>query len=428
MVIAGGFSCQKNRSDKNRLYSPFGRKLKQSRGRAPTEHPFDVIVAGLGAMGSAAAYHLARHGAKVLGLEARTIAHDEGSSHGESRIIRQAYFEDPAYVPLVQRAYRLWEELEAESSRNLLTITGGLAIGTPHSTLVTGCLRSARMHGLAHELLDRATMKRRFPQFVLAPEEVAFYEPMVGYLKPEDCIREHLRCAARRGADLRFEEPVLSWAAAESGEGVSVVTAKETYRAKSLVLCAGPWTTEILTSEIVPGLALPLTVVRRVMFWLRPAAQQSAFDTEVFPIFLWEPGQGPFFYGFPRLDPSGDPKVAIHCGIEDEPCTPSTIDRRIRPRDEAAIRSALESRIPALNGGIARAATCMYTMTPDAHFVIDAHPRYPQVVIATGFSGHGFKFSPAVGEILCDLALTRSTSSDIALFAASRFREPASGE
>jgi sarcosine oxidase len=393
------------------------------------EHTFDVVVAGLGAMGSAAAYHLARRGAKVLGLEARTIAHDQGSSHGESRIIRQAYFEHPAYVPLVQRAYRLWEELEAECAQNLLTITGGLAIGTPHSALVTGCLASARTHGLAHELLDVAEMKRRFPQFSLAPDEVAFYESKVGYLRPEDCIRQHLGGAARRRADLRFEEPILSWTASESGEGVTVVTANQTYRAKSLVLCAGPWTreiwtSEIWTSEIAPVLTVPLTVVRRVMFWLRPAAQSAAFDQKVFPIFLWEPEQGPFFYGIPRIDPTGEPKAAIHWGAEAEGdlCTPSTIDRAIHPRDEAAIRSALASRIPAMNGDIARAATCMYTMTPDAHFVIDAHPRYPQVVIAAGFSGHGFKFSPAVGEILSDLALTRNTSSDIALFSASRSR------
>ena len=382
------------------------------------EAPFDAIVAGLGAMGSAAAYHLARRGMKVLGLEARTIAHDQGSSHGESRIIRQAYFEHPAYVPLVHRAYQLWRELEAESGQSLLTITGGLAIGAPSSSLVTGCLKSARLHGLSHELLDAAELRQRFPQFVLDDDEVAVYESQAGYLRPEECIRQHLRCAEQRGADLHFEEPILSWTASASGGCVTVVTRQQTYRAQSLVLTAGPW-----SNEIIPGFSIPLAVVRRVMFWFQPASQPYAFDPGVFPIFLWEPERGPFFYGLPRVDPAGNPKAAIHWGdeVDDDACTPSTIDRTIHPRDESRIRSALARRIPALNGGIARAAACMYTMTPDAHFVIDMHPQFPQVPIAAGFSGHGFKFSSVVGEILTDLALTRRTSSDIALFAASRF-------
>ncbi len=376
---------------------------------------FDVIVVGLGAMGSSAAYHLAKRGAKVLGLEARTAAHDKGSSHGESRIIRQAYFEDPAYVPLVLRAYELWEELEAESTEDLLNITGGVAIGSLESGLVKGCLKSAHTYGLAHDLFNANEMKRRFPQFALAEDEVAFHEEKAGYLRPEECIKQHLWCASRRGADLHFEEPVVSWAASESGEGVSVITENRSYQAKSLVLSVGPW-----MNELVPDLPVPLRVSRRVMFWLRPTAQHSAFDKKAFPIFLWKPDQSPLFYGFPRIDETGDPKVAIHSGDED--CTPSTIDRSIHPRDVAAIRSAIEFRIPALNGEVSRAVTCMYTMTPDEHFIIDAHPRHPQVIIAAGFSGHGFKFSSVFGEILSDLATTRNTSSDIGLFSCSRVR------
>lgn len=375
----------------------------------------DVIVAGLGAMGSSAVYHLAKRGAKVLGLEARTAAHDQGSSHGESRIIRQAYFEDPAYVPLVLRAYELWQELEAESTEELLNITGGVAIGSLQSGLITGCLKSAHTHGLAYELFHASEMKRRFPQFALAKDEVAFHEEKAGYLRAEECIKQHLRCASRRGADLHFEEPILSWTASESGEGVSVVTENRTYQARCLVLTVGPW-----MNEFVPDLPVPLTVSRRVVLWVRPTAQPSAFDRGTFPIFLWEPEQGPLFYGFPRIDVTGDPKIAIHSGGED--CTPSTIDRRIHPRDVAAIRSAIEFRIPALNGEVSRAITCMYTMTPDQHFIIDAHPQYSQVSIAAGFSGHGFKFSSVVGEILADLAMTRHTASDITLFAGSRFR------
>jgi sarcosine oxidase len=379
------------------------------------ERTFDVIVVGLGAMGSSAVYHLAKRGAKVLGLEARTPAHDQGSSHGESRIIRQAYFENPAYVPLVLRAYELWEELEAESSQDLLNITGGVAIGSAQSGLITGCLKSADAYGLAHELFDAKQMKRRFPQFVLANDEVAFHEPNAGFLRPEECIKQHLQCASRRGANLHFKEPILSWTAAESGQGVSVVTDRQTYHADSLVLSVGAW-----TSELVPRLSIPLTVSRRVMFWLHPTSQRSSFSKNAFPIFLWEPSQGPLFYGFPRVDEMSDPKVAIHWGGEE--CTPSTIDRNIHPQDIAAIRSSIEHRIPELNGEVSRAVTCMYTTTPDEHFIIDAHPGHPQVSIAAGFSGHGFKFSSVVGEILADLALTRNTSNDIALFSGSRVR------
>jgi sarcosine oxidase len=377
------------------------------------EGGFDVIVVGLGAMGSSAAYHLAKRGAKVLGLEAFSPAHDKGSSHGESRIIRQAYFEDPAYVPLVRRAYQLWEELEAESHQELLNITGGLGIGLPQSKIVSGCLESARTHGLNYDILNPIEMRRRFPQFVLSENEVAFYEKKAGYLRPEECIKQHLECALTRGADLRFDEPMLSWTASESGNGVTVVTKKNTYWARALVIAAGPW-----MSELVPSLLISLTVLRKVMFWLNPVSQHASFDKSVFPIFLWEPAEGPLFYGFPRTRETGDPKVAIHSGGED--CTPSTIDRNIHPSDEAAIRSAIKLRIPALNGEVSRAVTCMYTMTSDEHFIIDLHPRHPQVSIAAGFSGHGFKFSSVVGEILCELALSRQTSSDIALFSVFR--------
>jgi sarcosine oxidase len=367
-------------------------------------------------MGSATAYQLTKRGAKVLGLEAFTPAHDKGSSHGESRIIRQAYFEDPAYVPLVLRAYELWDQLQEESNEDLLTITGGVAIGPTKGALVAGCLRSAKQYGLGHALIDGKEMQRRFPQFALTEDEVAFYEEKAGYLKPEECIRQHLRGASKRGADLRFEEPVLSWTASQEGDGVSVTTEKETYNAKSLVISVGPW-----FAELVSDVSMPVVVSRRVLFWLKPLYESSNFDRGVFPIFLWEPEGSPLFYGLPRISEDGSPKVGIHSG--NETCTPSTIDRRINPRDESAIRSAIGTRIPSLNGEVSHATTCMYTMTPDEHFIVDTHPDHPQVILAAGFSGHGFKFSSVVGEILCDLAMTRETSTDIRIFSGSRFRK-----
>lgn len=379
------------------------------------ESAFDAIVVGLGAMGSAAAYHLSKKHAKILGLEAFTPAHDQGSSHGETRIIRQAYFEDPAYVPLVLKAYELWNQLEEECSEHLLSITGGLAIGPADGKLVRGCLKSASKYGLEHELIDSRKVQHRFPQFELADNEVAVYEVNAGYLRPEECIRQHLKCAMKHGADLRFEERVLSWTASESGDGVTVTTEKETYRARSLVITVGPW-----FAEFVAGASMPVAVTRRVVFWLKPQGDASAFSGKVFPIFLWEPEGGPFFYGIPRINETGYPKVAIHSAGEE--CTPSTIDRAIHERDELAVRSAIGSRIPMLNGEVYRATTCMYTMTADEHFVIDSHRDYPQVILAAGFSGHGFKFSPVVGEILSELATTGNTSSDITLFSGDRFR------
>ena len=243
---------------------------------------------------------------------------------------------------------------------------------------------------------------------------MAFYEERAGYLKPEECISQHLRLATKWGADLRFEEPVLSWMASHSGDGITVTTEKQTYQASSLVLSVGSW-----FAEVVTGLSIPVAVSRRVMFWFKPVRDAAAFDAGAFPIFLWAPERGPLFYGFPRIGEASNPKVAIHS--EGDECTPSTIDRVIHPRDELAIRSAIESRIPALNGEVIHASTCMYTMTPDEHFIVDAHPDFPQVSLAAGFSGHGFKFSSVVGEILSELATTRTISSDISLFSGSRF-------
>lgn len=376
---------------------------------------FDVIVVGLGAMGSAAAYHLAGNNKTVLGLEAFGPAHDRGSSHGESRIIRQAYYENPAYVPLVLRAYELWDQLQKDSGRELLSITGGLAIGPERGALVSGCLRSARKYDLPHELLDSHQMRSRFPQFSLAGEEIAFHEEKAGILRPEECIRQHLRGAADRGATLNFEEPIVSWSASTQGEGVTVRTHRQSYSARSLVLSVGPW-----FAELAPAAPIPVVVTRHVMFWFKPIRQEATFDRGAFPVFLWEPEDGPFIYGFPRLSNETHPKVAIHSGKEI--CSPSSIDRTIHSGDEAAIRAAIRERIPALNGEVSHSATCMYTMTPDEHFVIDRHPNYPQVVIAAGFSGHGFKFSAVVGEILCDLATARETRFDISLFSGQRFQ------
>ncbi|WP_041258941.1 N-methyl-L-tryptophan oxidase [Pseudofrankia inefficax] len=369
---------------------------------------YDVIVAGLGGMGSSAAYHLAARGRRVLGLERFGPAHDQGASHGGSRITRQSYFEDPAYVPLLLRAYELWDKLARDSGRDLITLTGGLMAGRPDSVVVAGSLRSAREWGLPHELLDAAEIRRRYPLFRPEPDEVALYEDKAGLVRPEATVEANLALAAGLGAELRFHEPVVSWSA--DGAGVAVRTAAGTYRADALVVCPGPW-----ASRLLADLGLPLVVERHVQFWFAPRGGVEPFLPARQPIYIWEQSAGIQVYGFPALDgPDGGVKVAFF--RRGEVTTPDTIDRAIRPREIEDMAAHLEARLPDAAGRFLRAKACMYTNTPDEHFVIARHPAHERVTVACGFSGHGFKFVPVVGEILADLALTGSTPHPIALF------------
>ncbi|HEU5088969.1 MAG TPA: N-methyl-L-tryptophan oxidase, partial [Roseiflexaceae bacterium] len=242
---------------------------------------FDVIVLGLGGMGSATAYQLAKRGQRVLGLERFGPAHANGSSHGKSRIIRQAYFEDPAYVPLLLRAYELWEETEREAGEELLTITGGLMIGSPTSRTISGSLRSAQQHGLYHEMLDAADIRRRYPPLRPEPGVVALYERKAGFLRPEASVAAHLRLAERYGAELHFDEPALSWEARP--DGVRVSTARGVYEASRLVVSVGPWAPEILAD-----LGLPLVIERNVLVWFEPIGGREPFLPDRFPIYIWE--------------------------------------------------------------------------------------------------------------------------------------------
>ena len=372
---------------------------------------YDVIVIGLGAMGSATAYHLARRGRRVLGLDAHPRGHALGSSHGRSRIIREAYFEAPAYVPLVQRAYALWRELEAESGRDLLAITGGLNIGPPDGDFVAGSLASARQHGLPYEYLTPGDVAARFPGFRLTDDLVAVYEPRAGILKPEECVGAHLDLAARHGAELRHEEPVRGWAA--DGEGVRVETARGVYTGDRLVLTTGPW-----ASELLADLGLPLEVWRVVNAHFAPS-QHELYAPERCPIYLLEVPEGDY-YGFPAL-----PDEGVKIGRHDlrDVCTPQTIRREVDPGEVEALRAILDRYLPGASGPVLWTLTCMYTITPDRHFVLDRHPHYPQVVYGCGFSGHGFKFASAIGEVLADLALEGVTRHPIDFLSAGRFAQ-----
>jgi sarcosine oxidase len=366
---------------------------------------YDVAVVGLGAMGSHTALELATRGRRVLGIDRHRPPHTLGSTHGRTRIIREAYFEEPLYVPIVQRAYDLWRRLEERSGARLLTVTGGLMLGASDSEVVVGARASAIEHDLPYEELSARQVRERFPAYAVPDEHEAILEPRAGFLEPEAAVEATLALAAAAGAELRFDEPVREL------EGNALRTARGTYVADRVVVAAGPW-----LPELVPGLAALFTAARQPLLWLDPQ-EPALFTPERFPVFVWEWKPGWAFYGFPDV---GDGfKVAVH--HHGEATTPDAVDRRLRPDDEEAIRELVRRFFPAGDGELREFAVCLYTNTPDEHFVIDRLPDDERVLVASPCSGHGFKFAPAVGEILADLATGESPRFDLAPFALRRF-------
>lgn len=376
---------------------------------------FDVVIVGLGGMGSAAAAHVAGRGRRVLGVERFAPVHALGSSHGESRIVRQAYFEHPDYVPLARRSYELWDELGALRRRPLLHRIGGLWLGAASSPVVTGARLSARRWSLPHEHLDSAAAAARYPQFRLDAGEEAVYEPAAGWVSPEEGVRAHLDVAAEAGAELRFEASVTGWDRA--GDGVVVEVDGERVGADRLVLAAGAWTAKVL------GPVLPLRPVRCVVGFFEPRGDGAAFGPGRFPVYVFETSPGDAIYGFPETAPGRGAKVGFHYRGTD--VDPDHIERAVSTAEIESLRAVLADRIPDLAGPCLDANVCMYTMTPDEHFVLGLLPGSDgRVVVAAGFSGHGFKFTPVIGEVLADLATTGTTSHPVGFLAPERFGPP----
>ena len=369
---------------------------------------YDVAVAGLGSMGSMAAWILASRGHRVIGFDRFRPPHASSSHVGLSRIIREAYYEQPYYIPVVQRAYELWSELERISGARIYQRTGGLMLGEAASAIAGGAHRNAIVQGVSCEVLKADAVRQRFPQFSLPDDHIGVFEERAGILAPEVAIEAALGAAQQAGADLRFNEPVVDWS---TGDAIRVRTPSGEYEADRLILAGGAWMANGLAR-----IATPLAVARQVLFWFEPQAGRAAFHPSRFPVFLWQWTEGHSIYGFP--DQGEGLKVAIH--HEGRTVDPDTLDRTVQPGEEAPLVEILKQYLPGGVGPITRSAVCMYTNTRDEDFILDFHPEDRRVVLASPCSGHGFKFSPAVGEIVADLATTGSSRFDLSPFRADR--------
>ena len=371
---------------------------------------FDVGIVGLGAMGSAAMHYLSQEGLSVIGFDRFHPPHNLGSSHGHSRVIREAYFEDPLYVPLVKRAYELWSELEEQSGKELFLQTGGLMMGKPDSIIVSGAKESADVHGLPYQLISANEIRERYPMYEITDETIAVWEPRAGILYPEKCIELFLGKAAEQGAETHTSEAVVAWRKIDSA--IEITTKESKYSVGKLILSVGPW-----MSKLIPDLNISLQTDRQLLFWFEAAQNQADFKPENFPIFIWEYEDEKFFYGFPDLGTGI--KVAPH--YQGTQCDPESIERDVSEDEIEAIRSVLSRFLPDANGKLLSSAVCMYTNTEDLHFIIDQHPENDKVWIVSPCSGHGFKFAPAIGEILTNWITTGRSPFKHKLFRLDRF-------
>lgn len=370
----------------------------------------DVIVIGIGGMGSAVAYHLARRGARVLGLERFDIPHAMGSSHGVNRIIRRTYYEHPDYVPLLERAFALWRDLERAMGERVLHVTGAIDAGPEQSQTFAGSLAACLRYGLTHEVLTAAEVTSRFPAYHLPDGTMGVFQPDGGFVASETAIVAHVRGAQAAGARIQARERVLSWMV-EAGR-VVVETERATYEAGRLVLSAGPW-----MPELVPMLRRFAVPERQVLGWFQPI-RPALFTPERFPVFNVTVEEGDF-YGFPVFGIPGF-KFGRHHHLG-EATSADACAREPRPEDEAMLRAFAERYFPDGAGPVMSLKTCLYTNAPDEHFLIDAHPDHPEVLLLSPCSGHGYKFCSVIGEIAADLVMEGGTRHDTNLFKLDRF-------
>jgi sarcosine oxidase len=376
---------------------------------------FDQIVIGAGGMGSAAIYELSRRGQRVLGLEQHTVPHELGSSAGGTRIFRFAYFEHPSYVPLMRLSFARWQALERDCGERLVTITGGLDIGLAAGRVVRGAKAACAVHGLAHEVLRPSELERRHPAWRVPEDFEAVYQPDAGFLVADRAIAAHVTLARRLGAEVREGEVVRAWRAV--GDRVEVETARGLYEAGALVVAAGAWSGKVLTDYGFGRLAVP---ERQVVGWFGAGSETGGqmFAPERFPVFILDCPERGVFYGFPERAAGEGVKVGrFHHRLET--VDPDAVDRRIVPEDEALLRN-IGRYLAAPMGAQVGAKTCMFVNSPDEHFIVDRLPQHPNVVVAAGFSGHGYKFCSGIGEILADLAMHGRSPHDTGLFSLAR--------
>jgi sarcosine oxidase len=380
---------------------------------------YDVIVVGVGAMGASACWRLARRGARVLGLEQFAIGHSLGSSGGHTRMIRLAYYEHPDYVPLLRRAYALWDELEAVSGERVLFRTGGVYMGRDGGEVVGGALSAARLHGLAHERLSRGEILARWPGFGLPEEFAGVYEPEAGFVLSEKAVGVFARVAMEAGAVVRGHEAVVE--IRDEGSGVRVVTTKGEYVGGRVVVCGGAWSSKLLAGSAplrVAAKRVELVVTRQVLGWVWPANPER-FRLGVFPVWGMEAPDGSLSYGFPMLSDYPGLKAARHG--RGQVVDPDRVSREPTAADEAEVFGVVGRSLPGAVGPVVGMRICMYTNSPDGHFIVDRLPGRERVVVACGFSGHGFKFASVMGEVLADLALEGKSSLPVGFLGLGRF-------
>ncbi len=384
---------------------------------------FETIVLGLGAMGSATTYQLAKKGNRVLGIDRYSPPHAHGSTHGDTRITRLGIGEGTQYSPLAMRSHQIWRELERETGSTLLTANGGLVLSSKAKTsrshgdhFFANTVAAAQLYDIPHELWDAEQIRRRFPQFRVADDESGYFEPGAGFVRPEECVRVQLRMAEQQGATLHRDERALAFDANDGG--VTVTTDRDTYSAARLIVAAGPWLPEF----VGPAFTRHLTVYRQVLCWFDIEGPVTPFLPENFPVFIWElqrRRQG--LYGFPAVDGAkGGLKVATE--QYDSATTPDAVDRQVSEEETRAIFAEyVEPCLSGVSSKCVKAAACLYTVTPDFGFVIDALPGADRVIVASPCSGHGFKHSAAIGEALSQVVIDGASQLDLGAFALKRF-------